>query len=608
MAFVALVVRLYRLGEPVLRWDEGWSLAHASLSWPQLWRVATEEWHPPLYVALLKLWLVLGKSATRIRLLSVLAGVAAVPLAAMLAGAWSRRPRVATLTAGLVAVWPLLVYYGQVTRMYALTVLPVLAAAWFALRGEEGDAPLWVDAGLALSAVLALYTLYYTVWPLAGIWLYAGLMRPRRIGRLAGAGGVVSLGYLPWLLVARTTLQSRIGSGGAAADALRGTIAFLKPTIGGLTFVYGGGWRSAAVLGAVLLAGLALGLRGRAEARRLLLPLLTVGLSVIGISYGAQASRWFAVRHLVPACAFLLLALAWALDRLVARWRPLLVLAVVALAVAYWPAATQTVYAKMLEVVDPFDPSADHRYLVSHANATDLVYFNVLARAGWYENLRRSGDPSWSYAMRWDPIIEPMGRIAERITADSARYDRLWFVLFKGAYGPNEELKRWLDANLYPAGGAWQEDVLFLAYVSPGADWTKAERDDRFVNGVRLKWVRWTPAASTGGACAVELAWESDSPIAQSYKVFVHAVDDAGRLVAQHDGEPASGTRPVPSWAVGEMILDRHGLFLPTGGQGQRLRLLVGLYDPNTGQRLSLVDGTDAIAADELTVTWLASR
>lgn len=592
---VALGVRLYRLGEPVLRWDEGWSLAHASLSWPELWQVASEEWHPPLYVALLKLWLVVGKSATRIRLLSVLFGVAAVPLAAHVARLWSGKTRVGVLAAGLVALWPLLVYYGQVARMYALAVLPVLAAAWFVLRSENGA--YWPDdLGLALSTICALYTFYYTIWPLAGLWIYAIVTRPRRILRLVVAGLGVVVAYSPWLLASRSTLQGRVSTGAVmGGNPLLGTLAFIPPTIEGLAFIYGGGWHTMLVLGAVLVAGLAVGLRTLSQAKVLLLPLLVVSLSVLGVAYGAQASRWFAPRHVVPASVFLLLALAWALDRLAERGWPFVALALLALGVAYWPVSTNTVYAKMLEVIDPFDPSADYRFLVQHAGANDLVYFNVLARAGWYEHLRRPQDPAWSYAMRWDPIIEPMERIARRVAHDVQRHERFWFVLYKGTFGPNGPLKDWLDAHLYPAGGEWRDDVLFLAYAAPQGEWRGVDADFRFARGVRLKGAKWTTSARVGGACALELIWEAVQPLSGEYKVFVHAVDDRGRIVAQHDAPPAGGSRPTSTWGAGDVILDRHGLFLPNGLGPQRLRLLVGLYDATTGERLPLVDGPDAL-------------
>jgi hypothetical protein len=326
------------------------------------------------------------------------------------------------------------------------------------------------------------------------------------------------------------------------------------------------------------------------------LPTLVLGLSALGTAYSARA-YWFAARHLVPACTFLGLALAWSLDRLVARWRPLLPAALLALVVAYWPAGAHFVYEKTLEVVDPFDPGADHRYLAQHAGPGDLVYFNVLARAGWYESLRGPGDPAWRYAMRWDPVIEPLERITARITRDAEDHPRLWFALYKGDHGPNAPLVEWLQAHLYPAGGEWQGDMLYLAYVIPEDEWAGGARSDCFEGGICLTDARWTPSPRAGGAGALTLTWCAERPVPGSYKVFVHATDGTGRVLAQHDGIPAAGTRPTNSWPAGVEVLDRHGLLLPVPGltPASLLHIRVGLYDPDTGRRLPLVDGSDAI-------------
>lgn len=603
---IALALRLHRLTEPVLRWDEGWSLAHASLPWRELWQVAAVEWHPPLYVALLKLWLAFGKGALVLRSLSVVSGALAVPLFYIVGQKWSGRSRVGVIAAAFGAIWPLLVYYGQVARMYALAPLPLLAATWFMLRNEER--PGWQnDLGLVISALVGLYAFYYTVWVLLGLWAYALWRRPRLLPRLVGAGIAVAAGYLPWLWVAQGTLQSRLSTGmTAGSDPISGTLAFLWPTLQGLAFTHGTSGLAALLLGVLLVAGVISGVvrSSRRESEKLLLPLFTVGLSLVAIAYGAQASRWFQVRHLVPATAFFGLALAWALDHLAACWWPLLPAAVLLLAVAYWPTSARFVYEKTLEVVDPFDPTADYRYLTAHAGPDDLIFFNVLAKAGWYENLRQTGDPIWRYAMRWEPIIEPMPQIMRRIEEHSARYRRLWFVLYKGSFGPNAELKNWLDENLYPAGGEWQGDTLYLAYAVPPAHWTSAPRDDRFVNGIRLKSAQWTPLLDPSGVCAVTLIWETELPMPSGYKVFVH-LTDGQRPLAQHDGVPGAEARPTFTWQPGEQVQDRHGLFLPSDAtaKGMRLTLQVGLYDGETGQRLLLRDGRDVIELGVVQVT-----
>lgn len=602
LTVAALLLRLYRLAEPALRWDEGWSLAHASLSWRELWQVATDEWHPPLYVALLRLWLVTGRSAWSIRFLSVLLGVAAVPLVYAVGRCWSGRTRVGILAGGFAAAWPLLVYYGQVTRMYALAALLVLAASWCLLAGLERSHWAW-DLGLVLSAAAALYTLYPTAWALLGLWLYGLLRRPRRLPRLLVLGVATLLLYIPWLLGARGTLAQRLGNGSPLSGvALLETWHLLKPTLEGLAFVYAARPYAMATLAILLCLGALAGPWGKEEWRPLLLPLLVLGLSIVGVAYSAR-SYWFAPRHLVPCCTFLGLLLAWALDRLCRRAWPLLPLALLALAIAYWPTVSLFVYEKNLEVTDAFDPTEDYRYLTAHAGPQDLVFFNVLARAGWYESLRRERDPRWSYAMRWDPIMEPMEAIEERVQRAGPQHQRLWFALYKGDYGPNAPLVEWLNGNLYPAGGEWRGDMLYLAYAFPTGEWTNRASGERFAEGVSLGSARWTPTASSGGAVALELAWSAAHSLSVSYKVFVHLVDSSGVPLAQHDALPAANTRPTSSWRPGEIITDRHGLFLPTDRpvEGQ-LHLLVGLYDPDTGARLPLLDSRDALEVGSIVV------
>ena len=597
LTLAALAVRLYRLGGPVLRWDEGWSLAHASLPWPQLWQVAGQEWHPPAYVALLKLWLAAGKGAWSLRFLSVAVGTLTVPVAYRVAREWSGNRWVALLATGFAAFWPLLVYYGQVARMYALAALAVLVAAWFILRGEAQPSG-WHDLGLVASSAVALYTLYHTAWALAGLWAYAVIVRPRRAPRLLLLGLLTLGAYLPWLLTAQAEIRARLTANlGGSGDPIVSTVRLLRPTLEGLAFVYGTRPGAAVVLGALLGLGLLLGPWSRLAVRKLFLPLLVVGASVVGTAYSAR-SYWFAVRHLVPAAAFLGLLLAWALARLAWRWRPLLLAALLALVVVYWPASTGVVYEKMLEVTGPFDPAEDHRYLAPRTGPHDLIYFNALARAGWYENLRRPQEAPWSYAMRWDPIVEPMERIVSRIQGDAQAHHRLWFALYKGDFGPNAPLVEWLDANLYPAGGEWQGEMLYLAYVyvGPGHSWRSTAHDERFEQGIRLTGARWTPQALGGDALALVLTWEAERQVDRSYKVFVHALDDAGQLVAQHDGIPGAGRRPTQSWPAGVEVTDRHGLLLPASGAIQSpLHIRVGLYDPETGQRLRLESGGDAV-------------
>jgi hypothetical protein len=594
VTLLAAVLRMIALIMPALRWDEGWTIAYASLSWSQLLQVAANEWHPPLYYLLMKLWLVLGPSPLVARYFSVLLGVLLVPAAYQAGRLWDGgRARTGVFAAVLCAWAPLLVYYGQVARMYTLATLWVLVAAVLVLRLAAArrllpTANCLLSAACCLFTFLAVFTQYYAVWPLAAVYLYAALARPRRAPALlaAGAGAVVL--FVPWLVYAFPALTGRLATGaGRGVDPIAGTVARLPSTLNGLLFYNGAGWYAPAALALLVVVAIGLSLRRPHELWRLALPALATLLPLIGISYGAQASGWAAPhRHVMLAVPVALLALAWALERLAERG-PALPLAGLALAVlVYWPTSAVYVYAKNLEVVDPFDPGIDQAYLHEHARGDELVFFNVLARAGWYESRRSPGDPPWSYAMRWDPIIEPMVEIVPRVQAAAATHPRLWFVMHEGAYGPNAELVDWLDANLYPASAEWRADppmthTLYLSYVAPQGPWAALDAP-RTVGRVTLAHARYTAA---GGVVAAELEWTAPQAVPADDTVYVHWLDDAGVLVAQHDGVPASGRRPTSTWKPGEAILDRHGARVPDGWQG-RLRVVIGWYNPVSGEQI----------------------
>lgn len=113
-----------------------------------------------------------------------------------------------------------------------------------------------------------------------------------------------------------------------------------------------------------------------------------------------------------------------------------------------------------------------------------------------------------------------------------------------------------------------------------------------------------TPLVSLVGYTVAELhaplvfVWRAESTFLSSYRVFVHLVDEAGQIIAQSDGEPASWTRPTTGWVPGEYILDTHTLRLPEDMPAGELVLRVGLYDPATGQRLQTA------AADYVEIPW----
>lgn len=161
--------------------------------------VAREEVTPPLYYVLAWAWAaVLGTGEVGLRSLSALLGTALVPVAYLVARELASR-RTALLTGALVAASPLLVWYSQEARSYALLALLGAASLLFFLRasrtGRGADL-----AGWALASALALATHYFALFLVVGeaVWLLA-VLRRRSVAATAAVGtvGLAGLALLP---------------------------------------------------------------------------------------------------------------------------------------------------------------------------------------------------------------------------------------------------------------------------------------------------------------------------------------------------------------------------------------------------------------------------
>jgi hypothetical protein len=93
------------------------------------------------------------------------------------------------------------------------------------------------------------------------------------------------------------------------------------------------------------------------------------------------------------------------------------------------------------------------------------------------------------------------------------------------------------------------------------------------------------------------LVWKVLSTPGISYRVFTHLLNDQGRVIAQGDDYPVSGTRPTTGWVKGEYLLDPYLLGFNEEGMAYQgtARLEVGFYNPETNERIPLVGGGDHI-------------
>ncbi|HSS05104.1 MAG TPA: glycosyltransferase family 39 protein [Solirubrobacterales bacterium] len=276
--------------------------------------VGFSESAPPLYYALAWLWTQLtGTGEFGLRSLSALAGVATVPVAYLL-GAELRGRRAGIVAAALVAVNPMLLWYSQEARGYALLAFFTAVAALYFVRaldaGRRHDFNAW-----GIASALALATHYFAIFPIAleAIWL----LRRRRREAFSGLGIVLvaglalaplaihqmSLGHAEW--IGERSLGHRLWESG---------VAFLVGETGDIIS------RPETVLPALLpaLASLAalllLAARGdrtehRAGGRMLAIATVTV-TAPLALALVAPGKDYVIARNLLPALVPLLVAVA----------------------------------------------------------------------------------------------------------------------------------------------------------------------------------------------------------------------------------------------------------------------------------------------------------
>ena len=92
---------------------------------------------------------------------------------------------------------------------------------------------------------------------------------------------------------------------------------------------------------------------------------------------------------------------------------------------------------------------------------------------------------------------------------------------------------------------------------------------------------------------ALTLFWQVESPLNVDYTTFVHLRNRAGETIAQQDQPPLNGLYPTSLWDAGEIIVDTINLPLPDQLPDNGYKVVVGLYDFQTGRRL-VVSGSVA--------------
>ena len=235
---------------------------------------------------------------------------------------------------------------------------------------------------------------------------------------------------------------------------------------------------------------------------------------------------------------------------------------------------------------------------------------------------RAEGAPGGLVAVHW--IWEAVGTPSQvhhttltLIGADNKTWDR-WTLAPVADWWSTDRWQagdRWLGQHVLRLPGGLEtgtytlvarvpdcESPLAQAQISvqaPNRQWTVPseliQSDIVFGDRIRLAGYRVDPVdADAGETLTVSLAWQAAVELETSYRVFVHLVDEEGRMVDQSDGIPASWNRPTTGWAVDEVVLDSRTVTLPEDLSSGPYTLQAGIYHLD-GARLATGSGDDTV-------------
>lgn len=128
----------------------------------------------------------------------------------------------------------------------------------------------------------------------------------------------------------------------------------------------------------------------------------------------------------------------------------------------------------------------------------------------------------------------------------------------------------------YPLEARLGEEILFLGYDVG---------QERVVAGENLH---------------LTLYWQAVTEIQDSYVVFAHLQGEDSRLWAQRDGLPQGGALPTTIWVPGQVVVDEYEILIGTGTPPDDYFVAVGMYRPDTGQRLPVTDERGELLGDQL--------
>jgi hypothetical protein len=245
-------------------------------------------------------------------------------------------------------------------------------------------------------------------------------------------------------------------------------------------------------------------------------------------------------------------------------------------------------------------PHEDYRPLLSEIAAQAVPEDTILAsyqwQLGFYQAYLPAPHPKFFVVPGWGQgwsSANPNSQLMPDLTGLLAESPRLWFPAYQASGHIWEDEAEAALAKLgYPAVLKWYSPQTKLVMTGGTQVLTRPAPTANFENRLRLLEAAVGEETYQAGRDVIpaSLVWQKQKNLGSDHYVSLRLADATGYTWTTRDSYPQAGHAFFTDMAIGDIMIDRHGLLTPAGAPPGRYRLLLSIRRVNDARPLDLVD------------------
>jgi len=229
-------------------------------------------------------------------------------------------------------------------------------------------------------------------------------------------------------------------------------------------------------------------------------------------------------------------------------------------------------------------------FITTYSQPNDAIILNSPSQTPLLQNHYKGNLSVYGLFEGGPPLPPEREKLLQTLVA---RYRRLWLI----PGGLNDGLDLWLSEKGYRAFDEPFGEERLALYFFPSQPLAERREEAIFGERIALKGYGVMEEVKPGDVLAVNLRWKAIATSPVDYHLFVHLVDQDGRLWAQKDSQKFTS-----GWQPGEEVDDKEAILLPLDIPPGQYQILVGFYLLESGQRLKLANGPDSLRLGSIEV------